>query len=231
MKSDKITISCGIFQGDSLSPLLFCLSLITLANELNNTKYGYEIYEKSINHLFYKDDLKHYAKNDKEFEGLFSTVKQFNDDIGMEIGLGKCAKAIFRKGNRTRTTAVELDIDTTVRELGEDETQKYLGIDEGIGIKNSHVKERIRKECYRQTRAKLKTELNLANKIKAISTLAMSVVQYSFNVFNWIPQDLRKFDTKIRKLLTSYKMHHPKADKDQLYLPRSEGAEVSSKQN
>ena len=48
MKSDKINISCGIFQGDS--PLLFSLSLIPLPNELSNTKYGYEIYEKSINH-------------------------------------------------------------------------------------------------------------------------------------------------------------------------------------
>ena len=37
MKSDKININCGIFQGDSLSPLLFCLELIPLTNELNNT--------------------------------------------------------------------------------------------------------------------------------------------------------------------------------------------------
>ena len=51
MKSDKININCGIFQGDPLSPLLFCLSLIPLTNELNNTKYGYEIYEKTISPL------------------------------------------------------------------------------------------------------------------------------------------------------------------------------------
>ena len=43
MKSDKININCIIFHGDSLSPLLFSLSLIPLTNELNNTKYGYEI--------------------------------------------------------------------------------------------------------------------------------------------------------------------------------------------
>ena len=109
MKSDKLNINCGIFQGDSLSPLLFCLSLIPLTNELNNTKYGYEIYEKAINHLFYMDDLKLYAKNDKELEGLLSTVKQFSDDIGMEFGLDKCAKASFIKGKPTRTTAAELE--------------------------------------------------------------------------------------------------------------------------
>ena len=79
MKSDKINTNCGIFQGDSLSPLIFCVSLIPLTNEHKNTKYGYGIYEKPINHLFYMDDVKLYAKNDKELEGLLSTVKQFSD--------------------------------------------------------------------------------------------------------------------------------------------------------
>ena len=74
----------------------------------------------------------------------------------------------------------------------------------------------IRKECYRRARGILKTELNSANRIEAINTLAMPVVQYSFNIINWTLQDLRRIDTKIRKLLTCYKMHHPKADKDRL---------------
>ena len=68
----------------------------------------------------------------------------------------------------------------------------------------------------------MKTKLNSANRIEAINTLAMPVVQYSLNIINWTLQDLRRIDTKIRKLLTCYKMHHPKADKDRLHLPRSE---------
>ena len=85
------------------------------------------------------------------------------------------------------------------------------------------MKERIRKEYYRQTRVILKTELNSANKIDAINTLTMSVVQCSFNIINSTLQDHRRIDTKIRKMLTSYKMLHPKADKNQLYLPKSKG--------
>ena len=147
-KSDKINVNCGIFQGDSLSPLLLCFSLIPLTNELNNTKYGYDIYEKAINHLFYMDDLKLYAKNDKELEGLLSTVKQFSDVIGMEFGLDKCAKASFKKGILTRTTAVELGLDTTICELDQDKTYKYLGIDKRNGVQHSKMKEKTRKECY-----------------------------------------------------------------------------------
>ena len=61
----------------NISPLLFCLSLIPLTYELNTTKYGYEIYEKTINYLLYMDELRLYAKIEKELEGLLSTVKQF----------------------------------------------------------------------------------------------------------------------------------------------------------
>ena len=81
-----------------------------LTNELNNTKYGYEIMK------FYMDDLMLHAKNDKELEGLLSTVKKFSDDIAVEFGLDKCAKATFIKGKLTRTTAVELDVGTTIPE-------------------------------------------------------------------------------------------------------------------
>ena len=64
----------------------------------------------------------------KELEGLLSTVKQFSDDVGMKFKLDKCANVTFRKRKLTRTTAVELDIDTAIRELYQDETYKYVGI-------------------------------------------------------------------------------------------------------
>ena len=223
MKSNNININCGIFQGDSFSPLLFCLSLIPLSLELNKTKYGYKIRDKLINHLFYMDDLKLYAKNDGELEGLLKTVKKFSDDIGMEFGLDKCAKATFKGGKMVKSEFVHLDMDTVIKSLDQEDVYKYLGVNEGNGIQHSSMKEKIRKECYRRVRALLKSELNAQNRITAINTLAIPVVSYSFNIINWNMSELRKIDTKIRKLMTSNRMHHPKADKDRLYLPRIEG--------
>lgn len=40
------------------------------------------------------DDLKLFARNDDELEGLFQIVKSFSDDSGMSYGLDKCAKAL-----------------------------------------------------------------------------------------------------------------------------------------
>ena len=85
------------------------------------------------------------------------------------------------------------------------------------------MKEKIRKEYYRRIRLVLKTELNSKNCIEAINTLALPVVLYSFNIINWNLTELQRLDRKTRKLLTSRNMHHPKADVDRLYLPRSSG--------
>ena len=67
---ENIKIKCGIFQGGSLSCLLFCLVLVPLFYELNNTEYGCDIYKEKINHLLYVDDLKLYGKNDYELDEL-----------------------------------------------------------------------------------------------------------------------------------------------------------------
>ena len=85
------------------------------------------------------------------------------------------------------------------------------------------MKEKIRKEHYRQILMVLESELNSANKLEAINTSAVPVVTYSFNIINWTLQELAKLDTKTRKFLTTYKIHHPKSDVDRLYLPRTEG--------
>ena len=69
----------------------------------------------------------------------------------------------------------------------------------------------------------LKSELKSANKLEAINTLAVPVVTYSFDIINWTLQELAKLDTKTRRFLTTYKMHHPKSDVDRLYLPITEG--------
>ena len=76
-------------------------------------------------------------------------MKQFSDDIGMEFGLEKCAKASFKKGKLTSTGNIVIDVDTEIQELDQEgvySLYKYLGVDESEGIQHSKMKEKIRKE-------------------------------------------------------------------------------------
>ena len=139
------------------------------------------------------DDLKAYAMNDNQLKNLLDIVNTFSDDIKMEFGLDKCAKATFIKGKLTKTSNIVLNQTTTIQELDQEGTYKYLGINEGDGIQHSKMKEKIRKEYYRRIRMVLKSELNATNKIEAINTVAIPVVTYSFNIINWTLEDIRNF--------------------------------------
>jgi hypothetical protein len=87
IETEYIKIQCGIFQGDSLSPLLFCICLIPLTEQLNRLNTGYEEHatKTKISHLLYMDDLKLIAKSEEELQKQIQTVKNFSDDINMKF--------------------------------------------------------------------------------------------------------------------------------------------------
>ena len=93
-------------------------------------------------------------------ERLLQTVKGFSDDINMNFGLDKCATAEFKRGKLTKTTSSILDEETAIKELQQEDSYKYLGIDEAEGIEHAKMKEKIRKEYDRRVRLILKSELN-----------------------------------------------------------------------
>ena len=215
LNAGDININSGIFQGDSLSPILFCVALIPLSKLLKNTGYGYKIYDNTINHPFYMDDLKHFAKNDQQLQGLLNT--KTIDDIWMEFGLDKCAEATFFCGKLLKARNITLDTTMVIEDLEPEEN--CLGITEGAGIQHSSMREKIRKEYFRRVRSILRSELNARNRIDAISSLALPVVTY------WSLTEIKNVDTKIRKLLTMLRMHHPKSDVNRLVFPQKKGVD------
>jgi len=77
MQSQPIQIRRGILQGDFFSPLLFCIALIPLTNELNRADCGYQVHgtERKISHLLYMDDLKLLGRNENELKNKMKIVQ------------------------------------------------------------------------------------------------------------------------------------------------------------
>ena len=95
----EVDIRRGIFQGDSFSSLLFVVVLIALSIILNKTDLEYETSRnQKLNHLLFMDDLKLYAKSERELNFLFQIVRIFSDDVGMIFGLDKCAVLVLKRG-------------------------------------------------------------------------------------------------------------------------------------
>ena len=74
------------------------------------------------------DDIKLFAKNEKELETLIQAARIYNQDIVRELGIEKCAMLVMKSGKRQFTDGMELPNQDKNRKLGEKETYKYLGI-------------------------------------------------------------------------------------------------------
>ena len=222
LETGPIRIKRGIFQGDSLSPLLFTMCLNPLSQELQKTGYGCQLDEQTkINHLFYVDDLKLYGTSDSQLTGLINTVKNVSEDINMEFGLDKCAKASFKRGKKVSAEGIPPNDNQVIH--GHAETYKYLGMEEGEGEQHHRMKVKIRKEYKRRIKLVLKSELNARNKIAAINTLAVPVILYSYGVIDWKLDAIQDLDRMTRKQLCMNWMLAKKADVDRIYLPCQEG--------
>ena len=221
----KIEFKRGIFQGDSLSPLLFCMALFPISKLLNKTQTGHQMQkgETKINHLLYMDDLKLIGQDDEELVTQIKTTKQFSDDIKMEFGLDKCAKVSIEDGKITKKDNIEVEPGKVISELEAEETYKYLGVEEANEIKDGKVKNVVRKEYYRRVRNIAKSELTGKNKMTSIGTLAIPILRYGFGIIDWTDKEIKQMDRKTRKILTSQGIHHPKADVHRLYVDRDKG--------
>ena len=140
-------IQRGIFQGDALSPLQFIIAMRPANHILRKCAAGYKFSrsQEKINHLMYMDDIKLFAKNEKELETLIHAVRIYSQDIGMEFAIEKCALLVMKCGKQQMTEGMELPNHDKIRTLGENETYKYSGILKADTIKQVQMKDKIRK--------------------------------------------------------------------------------------
>ena len=146
----------------------------------------------------YMDDIKLFAKNEKELETLIHTIRIYSQDIGMEFGIEKWALLVMKSGKRYLTDGIELPNQDKIRTLAENETYKYLGILEADIIKEVEMKNKIRNEYLRITRKLLEIKLNRRNLIKGINN------RYSGPFLKWTRDELRQMDKRTRKLTSMH---------------------------
>ena len=146
-------------------------------------------------------------------------MKNVSDDIKMEFGLGKCAKASFKRGKKVSVEGIPLNDNQVIQDLDQTETYKYLGMEEEEGVQHHKMKVKIRKGYKRRIKLMLKSELNAKNKIAAINTLTVPVILCSYGVIDWKLDEIQDCDRMKRKQLCMNWMLAKKADVERIYLP------------
>ena len=140
----EVKIQRGIFQGDTLLPLLFVIPM-PLNHILRKCTAAYKLIKmhEKINHLRYMDDIKLFAKSERGLKTSLQTVRIYSQDIGTEIGIEKYAMWVMKSDKRQITEGVKLTNQVVIRTLGEKETYKFLGILEADTIKQQDMKQKI----------------------------------------------------------------------------------------
>ena len=218
----EVNIRQGIFQDNTLSPLLFVVCLLQLTHILRDAAPGYHFASnrQKVYHLIFMDDLKLYASNEKS---LIQTVRVFSNDIGMEFGVNKCAVLPLKKEKMANSDGITLLNKTTMKGLKEGDSYKYVGVIQADGMKHHEMKEKVKTEYYRRVRKILETKLNGGNTITGINTWAISLLRYSAAFLDWTGPKLEQMDRRTRKLMTMHQALNPKTDIARIYLSRKEG--------
>ena len=109
-KLGKINIRRGLFQGDSLSSLLFVVALIPVTIIIRTLKQGYSFgkRKKRLNHLLLVDDLKLYGSNENKIDSLVKVVKVVSGDIGMQFGFDKCVVLKMKRGKQVHCEGIDV---------------------------------------------------------------------------------------------------------------------------
>ena len=215
----------GIFQGDSLSPLLFVIAMIPLNLILRKMKIGYQFSsnKEQINHLMFMDDIKLFAKDENGLDALIQTVRVVSTDIGMKFGLEKCAVLVMKRGKVTKSDGIRLPDDRVIKSIHEENGYRYLGILESDQVLCNEMKEKVRAEYKRRVKKVLKSKLNGGNMISAINTWAVPLIRYSAPFLEWRRDEIKEMDRTTRKIMNMYNALHPRDSVARLYLPRKEG--------
>ena len=223
--SDVINFSNGIFQGDSISVLLFIQSLNPLSYMLGKLKgYNYgNKRRKTVTRNFFVDDLKLYGSTINVTKKQLDLVTQFSKDICMDFGTDKCAYLKIVKGTIV-SDAEPLEMNNlTIKSVKEGDTYKYLRIDENISYHGPINKERVSKEYFTRTRKIWSSELSAYNKVIAHNAFAVPVLIPAIGVLDWTIGEIKDIDIKTGKILTLTRNFHPNSDVNRLYMQKSLG--------
>ena len=216
----------GILQGDTLSLILFVLSVNPLSLLLQKQE-GYQIgkdkRETNISHLFFVDDLKLLASTIIKMMKLLDTVTEFTNDVGMTFGESKCAYQYIKRGKRKERGKTISVNGLNIKEVQEGDHYKYLGVEEPVGIDNTLNKEKIIKEYKYRARKIWSSELNSLNRTIAHNTFAVSIVTTTMGVMQWTKKEIQDLDISKRKYLIMKGSFHRASDVDRLYTSRKQG--------
>lgn len=234
-KSKAMKVKCGVLQGDTLSPLLFCLTIAPVSYVLNRLNPGYR--QRAcmpgesphiINHLYYMDDLKIYTECMDDLNDTMATVKTVSEALNLHMNARKCATArIQAKG----TAVADATSENAIPRLGASDCYKYLGMEQGLkGIAQTPLWERLELKIMDRVTKIWSSKLTFHQMVTATNACVMPILRYAYansftgsGTYTSSKARARAWDDQIKDILVRFKAKYAKTNRERLYLPTQMG--------
>ena len=228
--SEKVTsrwirILCGFLQGDSYSPVGFCIIEIPVCILLQHSR-GYRMGEPGNRvvkrtHILFVDDLK---ESHQALKIVNEIIVQASHDTGACYGVSKCAEIVFKNGKMVKGEGLQV-LEERMKTMDPDENEiyKFLGIEQADGIRMKAMYERVKEEVAKRMKIIVKAELNDENLIKAINIKVIPVAAYVMNICKFNVSELKELNQIIKRKLRGRSMLGRQASDERLYLKREKG--------
>ena len=194
---DAIPSTCGVKQGDPLSPLLFGLFIDEFESWLRQRlpNVGVQMGRKLVQMLLYADDMVLLTHNPMELQQMLDVLHQFCSAKGMEVNVRKTEIVVFRKANTPEVPDQWLYNGETVQRSVE---FRYLGIilheTKGMSCAIESLATAARKAMWALfPRFKLAGITDISIKLRMFSCLVVPIMEYCSEV--WGPDLLFSCDT------------------------------------
>ncbi|CAF1556599.1 unnamed protein product [Rotaria magnacalcarata] len=241
-RSNYLKIRSGVLQGDSFSPLLFCLAMAPISHALNNVAGAYVTasgtktnMQLSLAHIFYMDDLKLYGNSRESLAKQIKCVSSISKDIHMELNEKKCAVAHFTPKSLKKkqvpvnpVATVEKSINFPL--LDAESIYKYLGIEQRLGVNETEAWDRVVERCYTVAHKIWSSELTFRQKIvthnatvnPSLNYVASCIIKGNGTYASALKRG-DTADTQLRKVLKEQKSRYNANCVVRLYLPAEQG--------
>ena len=236
-RSSYLQIRSGVLQGDSFSPLLFCLAMAPISHAINKLDGRYVTasgklkgMQTSLSHLFYMDDLKLFANSPKSLTMQIAVVASISKDISMKLNVKKCAVTHFtpkrlQKERVEDGTDASDDEDIRFPTLNAEAAYKYLGIEQNVGLKEAEAWDRVTDKCCNIQRKLWSSDLTFRQKVNSHNTTIIPSICYIVSCmikgsgkYQSVQKRGKQLDQLFRNILTKQQSRYKASCVDRIYL-------------
>ncbi|XGW13222.1 hypothetical protein V3C99_013673 [Haemonchus contortus] len=235
VKSEPLEVKRGVMQGDTLSPLLFCMAIAPISTWLRNNVSPYRTSTRAltlacepltINHIFYMDDLKVYSPSWDDIVKAKEGIQKVAGELGLRLNPSKCAVNSLNQPRPNEMTPSMDDIPV----LGSNSLYKYLGAEQTSLISWDQLWSRVRTNAMATARRIMLSDLAVRQKVNGYNLIvipklkyAISCIIYGNGRFCTMRKQAREFDEAIRKLLAETHMRFGHSCVARLYVNKEQG--------